>query len=135
MEKINGGTLESFIKAYKNGTKKSPLDIQNLSIRKQVVSADNSPSLRYIVVPEEIASSITKDICLGLSQIHKKNYIHRDLKPENILINELQDGTFIAKIADFGLTAEVHANVFTGQDKITSVAGTILYMAPEQATG
>jgi len=33
------------------------------------------------------------------------------------------------------LTAEVHSNVFTGQDKINSVTGTVLYMAPEQATG
>lgn len=41
----------------------------------------------------------------------------------------------MAKIADFGLTAEVNSNVFTGQGKITSVTGTILFMAPEQATG
>jgi serine/threonine-protein kinase len=40
-----------------------------------------------------------------------------------------------AKIADFGLTAEVEANVFTGQGKINSITGTILFMAPEQATG
>jgi len=66
MEKINGGTLESFIKAYKNGRPKLE-DLQNLSIRKQVVSADNSPGLRDSIVPEEIASSITKDICMGLS--------------------------------------------------------------------
>ena len=76
-----------------------------------------------------------KDICKGLSQIHKQNYIHRDLKPENILIAEQGDGEFVAKIADFGLTAEVPSNVSNGKDKINSVTGTILYMAPEQATG
>lgn len=66
MEKINGGTLESFIKAYKNDRPKLE-DMKNLSLRKQVVSADNSPGLRDLIVPEEIASSITKDICMGLS--------------------------------------------------------------------
>lgn len=46
------------------------------------------------------------------------------MKPENILISEEfnEDGTqpetpserYSAKIADFGLSAEVHANVFHG---------------------
>jgi len=50
------------------------------------------------------------------------------------LIN-INEDHYHAKIADFGLTAEINTNVFTGQDKINSVTGTILYMAPEQATG
>ena len=33
------------------------------------------------------------------------------------------------------MSAEVHSNVFHGQDNINEVMGTILYMAPEQATG
>ena len=71
--------------------------------------------------------------------IHKKNFIHRDLKPENILIDENEDADestlaedmYTAKIADFGLSAEVHSNVFHGQDNINEVMGTILFMAPE----
>jgi serine/threonine protein kinase len=51
------------------------------------------------------------------------------------LLNEFPDEggnkKFTAKIADFGLTAEVNSNVFTGQDKLSSITGTILYMAPE----
>jgi len=67
------------------------------------------------------------------------------LKPENILIdqNEEFEGAldenaselYTAKIADFGLSAEIHANVFHGHDNINEVMGTILFMAPEQATG
>lgn len=63
------------------------------------------------------------------------------MKPENILINEnfLEDGSqpenpqerYNAKIADFGLSAEVHSNVFHGHDNINEVMGTILFMAPE----
>ena len=110
-------------------------------------SPDNSPALlvaKPLVLSEELASSITKDICNGLFQIHKKNFIHRDLKPENILIDQsnFPDGVladpselYTAKIADFGLSAEIHANVFHGHDNINEVMGTILFMAPEQATG
>ena len=69
------------------------------------------------------------------------------MKPENILIDQtlMPDGShptttdpserYTAKIADFGLSAEVHSNVFHGQDNINEVMGTILFMAPEQATG
>lgn len=90
------------------------------------------------VLNEEVAASIAKDICNGIFLIHKKNFIHRDLKPENILIDERDEEVeplYTAKIADFGLSAEVHSNVFHGQDNINEVMGTILFMAPEQATG
>ena len=99
------------------------------------------PDAKPPLMSEEVASSICRDICEGLNQIHKKNFIHRDLKPDNILIHEnlLQDGTapkdpskrYVAKITDFGLSAEVHANVFNGQSNINEVMGTILFMAPE----
>ena len=99
---------------------------------------------KSLVLSEELAASVTKDICNGLFQIHKKNFIHRDLKPENILIDQTSfpEGAtpdpselYTAKIADFGLSAEIHANVFHGHDNINEVMGTILFMAPEQATG
>jgi serine/threonine protein kinase len=56
-----------------------------------------------------------KDILSGLCMIHEKNYIHRDLKPENILLNQCAgpDGT-VAKIADFGLSAEIKYGVYSG---------------------
>ena len=43
------------------------------------------------------ASLLIKDICQGLSELHKYGIIHRDLKPENIVLNFK-----IAKICDFG---------------------------------
>jgi serine/threonine protein kinase len=129
MEKINGGTLESFIKFNKK---------QNKLQKKQ-----SPEGKKCTVLHEEIAASIAKDICNGLFMIHKKNFIHRDLKPENILIHEKEDADeetrpedmYTAKIADFGLSAEVHQNVFHGSDNINEIMGTILFMAPEQATG
>lgn len=87
MEKINGGTLEKFI--TKRVPKLKP-NMRRLSmcLDEESSTSDTSPGLklREPVVEEEVAASIMKDICNGLSQIHKQNYIHRDLKPENILI-------------------------------------------------
>jgi serine/threonine protein kinase len=37
--------------------------------------------------------------------MHQKRIIHRDIKLENILINQISEGQYDIKIADFGLAA------------------------------
>jgi len=130
MEKVNGGTLESFIRKRKV-LAAAKADMLTAKVGESTESSLVS-RMREPVVDEETASSITRDILKGVSQIHKKNYIHRDLKPENILMHEEKSGQWLAKIADFGLTAEI---LSMSDNKINSVTGTILYMAPEQACG
>ena len=50
-----------------------------------------------------IALSIANDIASGLASLHACGVVHGDLKFENILIFEQLDGSFCAKISDFGL--------------------------------
>ncbi len=62
----------------------------------------------------------------GLSLAHEHNVIHRDLKPENLLLSH-----DILRIVDFGLSIELaRKSGFMG-----SMAGTIMYMAPESFMG
>ena len=49
------------------------------------------------------AERILAEVCAGLTHMHRVGWVHGDLKPANILV--MPDGT--AKIADFGLTAEL----------------------------
>ncbi|MER7667084.1 serine/threonine-protein kinase [Kitasatospora sp. NPDC096128] len=49
------------------------------------------------------AERILAEVCSGLTHMHRAGWVHGDLKPANILL--MPDGT--AKIADFGLTAEL----------------------------
>jgi serine/threonine protein kinase len=68
-------------------------------------------------------------IARGLAAAHAMGLIHRDIKPSNIL---LENGVERVKIADFGLART------TDDDGISPagiVAGTPMYMAPEQAIG
>jgi serine/threonine protein kinase/WD40 repeat protein len=65
----------------------------------------------------------------GLAKSHATGLIHRDIKPGNIL---LEEGTDKAKLTDFGLARAAEDMKLT---RTGFVAGTPLYMAPEQARG
>jgi formylglycine-generating enzyme required for sulfatase activity/serine/threonine protein kinase len=73
---------------------------------------------------------IGQQVASGLAAAHAAKLIHRDIKPSNIL---LTDGPHErAKISDFGLARAVDDASMTSSGMI---AGTPMYMAPEQARG
>jgi hypothetical protein len=65
----------------------------------------------------------------GLAAAHSQGLIHRDIKPANIL---LEEGEWRVKLTDFGLARAAEDVKLT---QTGFVAGTPLYMAPEQARG
>ncbi len=85
-------------------------------------------------LPERLA--LFRQICSAVQHAHQKGIIHRDLKPTNILV-ESHDGKPVPKVIDFGLAKATGGLQLTEQSLysgIGTVAGTPLYMAPEQAT-
>jgi predicted Ser/Thr protein kinase/HAMP domain-containing protein len=71
------------------------------------------------------ALQIAKQVCRGLSAVHKAGIVHGDLKPQNVMV--LPNG--VAKLMDFGV-ARVRS-----QTAEAPIQGTPLYMSPEQARG
>jgi serine/threonine-protein kinase len=66
--------------------------------------------------------------CSALDHAHSRKVVHRDLKPSNIMLN---DG-FTVKLMDFGISRVAKDSLMR---TTATIAGTPLYMAPEQETG
>src|SRR5262245_9008239 len=84
-------------------------------------------------VPDRL--NLFVQICSAVQHAHQKGIIHRDLKPTNILV-ELHDDKPVPKVIDFGLAKAMSGQPLTEHTLFTgfgTVAGTPLYMAPEQA--
>jgi hypothetical protein len=69
-------------------------------------------------------------VAKGLQYAHSENVIHRDIKPGNIMV--LPNGN--VKVMDFGI-ARVMDKDGTRRTRQGDIAGTVLYIAPEQFAG
>lgn len=87
---------------------------------------------RREALPAKEAVQLLIPMLNALSAAHAAGVTHRDLKPANVFIVTLKDGTTFPKLLDFGLARRGEAGSRVRQ---TSVGGTPLYIAPEQARG
>ncbi|CAO3624328.1 unnamed protein product [Cunninghamella echinulata] len=71
---------------------------------------------------EEYVKFYAAEIALGIHYLHEHNIVHRDLKPDNILLDEKGH----AHLTDFNIAVQ-----FSEKKPLTSVAGSMAYMAPE----
>jgi uncharacterized protein (TIGR03067 family) len=73
---------------------------------------------------------VGRQIAAGLAAAHATGLVHRDIKPSNVLLDTGPDPA--ARITDFGLARAADDTSLT---RTGTVAGTPIYMSPEQARG
>jgi hypothetical protein len=87
-------------------------DLYNYSQKKKILE----PEFRILA----------RQLTCGLKALHERKIAHRDIKSKNVLLKFNSDGSYVAKLADFGLAKDIGS--------LKTYAGTIVYMAPEVLT-
>lgn len=77
----------------------------------------------------DAALQVVREVGEGLAALHARGIVHRDVKPANVLFRAV-DGRLRAMVGDLGLGRAVDAS-----SRLTMVAGSPSYVAPEQARG
>ncbi|MFA6161431.1 MAG: protein kinase [Patescibacteria group bacterium] len=86
-------------------------------------------------VPMATALDILVQVANALVYIHDRGVIHRDLKPSNILLVEQGDGSFRAKVSDFGTAKDSDSNRLRKLTSTGQTLGSLGYMSWEQGFG
>jgi len=79
--------------------------------------------------PSRVADLLAQ-LAGALAEVHAMGFVHRDVKPANVMLCKSGGDRDVAKLLDFGLTAELGAHE-SNESGAGRVVGTPLYLAPE----
>ncbi len=90
---------------------------------------------RHGPLPPERVIYLLRQACDALREAHSAGLIHRDIKPGNIFVAERGGVYDVVKLLDFGLAKESDNSSGKQITQEGTVAGSPMFMSPEQALG
>ncbi len=90
---------------------------------------------RFGPLPPGRVVYLLRQACSALSEAHAVGLVHRDIKPANIFASVKGGVPDFVKLLDFGLVKPLFEGESMEVSQEGTVAGSPLYMAPEQASG
>ncbi|MBM4092140.1 MAG: serine/threonine protein kinase [Planctomycetes bacterium] len=90
---------------------------------------------RHGPLPAERVVFLLRQTCDALSEAHVMGLIHRDIKPANIIAAQRGGLHDVAKLLDFGMVKPIQTERSSQITHDGLIAGSPLYMSPEQAVG
>jgi serine/threonine protein kinase len=88
-------------------------------------------------LPADRVVHIARQVVKSIGEAHQAGLVHRDLKPDNIFLCDFFGEKDYVKVLDFGIAKFTEGGGGTDQAHTATgfIAGTPLYIAPEQALG
>lgn len=133
--KGRGFAHKNIIRVHDAFTVKFETGVTSAFLQVGVLEFANGGNLRDFVKSrpsEEVFDDVIRGVLSGLHYLHSdKAIIHRDFTPGNILM-VIDDGKWIPRIADFGISKKVDSKPALDSNQATQLLGKIEYMAPEQ---
>jgi serine/threonine protein kinase len=86
------------------------------------------------LAPEQAVHFVLQ-ACVGVASAHGMGIVHRDLKPANLFCVRGNDGQFVVKVLDFGISkisSTLGADSGGAMTHTAAVMGSPFYMSPEQ---
>jgi len=123
---------------YETGTLEIDADTRAYIAMEYVAGESLQERLKHGPLAPEEALDLTLQLADALEEAHRTGVVHRDIKPGNVVL----DGRRRAKLLDFGLASYTPTRdgdaTWRGPEGVLppgALAGTLAYMAPEQARG